>query len=247
MYNICMQIRGKVAIVTGASSGIGLATAKLLTKEGAKVALVARSKEKLERISKELPGSFVVVCDMAKEPEIKEMVRKVFAHFGQIGILVNNAGQGYDAMLEKTDLKTFRNLFELDLAGPFLAMQKVIPIMKKQKEGAIINVSSGSALMALPNMGAYSSLKRALAQISLTAAEELKKDNIKVGVIYPYITLTDFEKNTIKEESRPEWQPENGSGFKPPDSAEFVAEKILEGIKSGTSEIFVHDWMKIPR
>ena len=85
-------------------------------------------------------------------------------------------------------------------------MQQVIPIMRKQGGGTIINISSGTALMYLPNNGAYSSLKRALASISLTAREELKKDNIIVSVVYPYITLTNFEKNTIKDSI-----PEEGS------------------------------------
>jgi len=123
-------------------------------------------------------------------------------------------------------------------------MQEVIPIMKKQKEGVIINISSGTALMFLPNMSAYSSLKRASVGISLTAREELKDDNISVSVVYPYITLTDFEKNTIRENGKIEIE-ENDDG--PPysaDSLEYVAEKILEGIKSEKAEIFAHDWMK---
>jgi short-subunit dehydrogenase len=99
--------------------------------------------------------------------------------------------------------------------------------------------------MVLPNMAAYSSLKRALAGISLTAREELKQDNINVGVVYPYITLTDFEKNTLKtrQQEEQDWNSDDPD-FKPPDTAEYVAEKILEGIKSETVEIFVHDWMK---
>lgn len=237
-----MEINGKVAIVTGASSGIGLATAKLLTKEGAKVALVARSKGKLESLSKKLPDSLPIPCDMSKEDEIVRMVEKVKKHYGRIDILINNAGQGYDATIENTKTATFRKLFELDLLGPLVAIQKVIPEMKAQKEGAIVNVSSGTALMALPNMGAYSSLKRALAGLSLTTRGELEKFNIKVSVIYPYITLTDFEKNTIKD-GKMEWGDEGGA-FQPPDSAEFVAEKIVEGIRSEEAEIFVHDWLK---
>jgi short-subunit dehydrogenase len=239
-----MEIKGKVAIVTGASGGIGLATAKLLAKNGAKVALVARNGEKLKTISKEIPGSIFVVANMTKKEDIRIMIFEVYKHFGKIDILVNNAGQGYDASIEETNIDTFRQIFELDVIGPMIAMQEVIPIMKKGKGGNIINVSSGTALIILPNMGAYSAAKRAMAQISLTAAEELKKDNIKVGVIYPYITLTDFEKNTIKEEERPEWSPKGDSDFKPPDAPIVVAEKILEGIKSGAVEIFVHDWMK---
>lgn len=240
-----MEIKGKVAIVTGASSGIGLATAELLTYEGAKVALVARSKDRLKSLSKKLANSLPVPCDMSKEDEIVRMVEKVKKHYGRIDILINNAGQGYDATIENTKMGTFRKLFELDVLGPLVAMQKVILGMKAQKEGAIINVSSGTALMALPNMGAYSSLKQALAGLSLTARGELEKFNIKVSVIYPYITLTDFEKNTIKD-GKMEWG-DGGGAFQPPDSAEFVAEKIIEGIKSGKAEIFVHNWMKKAR
>jgi short-subunit dehydrogenase len=116
--------------------------------------------------------------------------------------------------------------------------------MKKQGGGVIINISSGTALMHLPNMGAYSAMKRALADISLTAREELKKDNIIVSVVYPYITLTDFEKNTIKDSSLYENKEQESTGRFSPDSAEYIAQKILEGIESGEAEIFAHDWMK---
>jgi len=166
-----MNIQGKVAIVTGASSGIGLATAQLLSKNGAKVALAARSLSKLQKISKQLQDSLVIQTDMSNEKQIKAMVAKAFKHFGRIDILVNNAGRGYDASVQETNSDTFRELFNLDVVGPLTAMQAVIPIMQKQGGGSIINISSGTALMVLPNMAAYSSLKRALAQISLTARE----------------------------------------------------------------------------
>src|SRR5438876_827299 len=107
-----MQVKGEIAIVTGASSGIGLATAKLLTKKGAKVALVSRSKKLLEKISQDLFQSFVAVTDMTKESEIKEMVKKVYKHYGKVDILVNNAGQGYDAPVEKMNIKTYHKIFD---------------------------------------------------------------------------------------------------------------------------------------
>ena len=242
-YDNSMELMGKVAIVTGASSGIGLATAKLLSGEGARVALVARSKDKLDALAKETPGSFVVVADMSKEDEVKRMVETVCKHFGRVDILVNNAGRGYDASLEKTDAQEYRDLFELDVVGPLIAMQMVIPIMRKNGGGAIINISSGTALMHLPNMAAYSSLKRALVGISLTANEELAKDKITVGVVYPYITLTKFEDNTIKGHALPQEREEGGSPFEA-DTAEHVAQCIVTGIKSGDAEIFAHDWMK---
>lgn len=246
-----MDVRNKVIIITGASSGIGLATAKLLAKNGAKVVLVSRSKEKLERLSRELPGSLAVPADMTEVSEIKGMVEQAKEHFSRIDILINNAGQGYDAPVERIDVDTFRYIFDLNVIGPLVAMQQVIPLMRSQGEGAIINISSGTALMYLPGMSAYSSSKRALGGISLTAREELKEDNIVVSVVYPYITLTDFEKNAIKgspaddrgNDGSNDGEPEGGGPF-PADTAEYVAQKILEGIESGEAEIFVHDWMK---
>ena len=238
-----MELQNKVAIVTGASSGIGLATAKLLAQNGAKVALVARTKYKLEEFSKKLPNSLAVPADMTKENQIREMVAKVVNHYGRVDILINCAGRGYDALIEKINIESFHEIFDLDVVGPLIAMQAIIPIMKKQGGGMIVNISSGTALMYLPNMGGYSSLKRALGGISLTAREELKKYNIIVSVFYPYITLTDFEKNKLRE-SRMEWQEEHDHEYRSPDSAEYVANKILEGIASEEAEVFAHDWMK---
>jgi short-subunit dehydrogenase len=238
-----LKIENKFAIVTGASSGIGLATARLLSKMGANVALVSRTKEKLLELSKDIPNSIVVPADMSKVFEIKRMVAEVADRFGTVDLLVNNAGVGYDALVEKIDVDTFHYIFDLDLVGQLVAMQQVIPIMKKQGGGTIINVSSAVALMTLPNNGPYASVKRALALMSLTAREELKTDNVTVSVVYPYITLTDFERNTIRDVPVPESEMEPRGPF-PPDTADYVAQKIIEGIESGDAEIFAHDWIK---
>jgi short-subunit dehydrogenase len=242
-----MRIKNKVIIVTGASSGIGLATAKILTNKGAKVALVARSKDKLDELAIELSNSLSVPTDMNNASQIKKMVQTVLSHYGRIDVLVNNAGQGYDSSIESTNIDTFQKVSNLDLLAPLIAMQQVVPIMKKQGEGSILNISSGTALMHLPNMGAYAAIKAALAHLSLTAREELKRFNINVSVIYPYITSTEFEKNTIKgsvidESSRNE----SKSSYKLPeaDSAEFIAQKIIDCIENNQAEVFAHDWMK---
>src|SRR5208337_3123807 len=176
-----MDIKGKVAIVTGASSGIGLATAKLLSSKGAKLVLVARSKDKLDKLSKELPKAVAVTADISKVEDVKNMVKQAYEHFGRIDILVNNAGRGYDVPVEKTDLEIFHYIFDLDVVGPLVAMKEAIPIMRRQGGGTIVNVSSGTALMYLPNNGPYSGLKKALAHLSLTARAELGKDNIVVS------------------------------------------------------------------
>ena len=122
-----MDVQGKVAVVTGASAGIGLATAKLLSSKGAKLVLAARSKDKLEKLAKELPEAFAVPTDILKMEEVKNILARSFEHFVRIDILVNNAGRGYDVPVEKTDLEIFRYLFDLDLVGPVAAMKEVIP------------------------------------------------------------------------------------------------------------------------
>ena len=241
------NLSGKVAIVTGASSGIGLATAKLLAGQGVNVALVSRSQEKLENISRELPGSLAIPADMTKIHQITRMVTTTREHFGRIDILINNAGQGYDATVEKMNLGTLRYIYDLNIVGPLFAMQQVIPIMKNQGGGTIINISSGTALMHLPDMSAYSSSKRAMAGISLAARQELKDDAIVVSVVYPYITVTDFEKNTIRESPADESSQQDPPGPFQPDSADYIAHKIVQGITTGEAEIFAHDWMKNPR
>jgi short-subunit dehydrogenase len=239
-----MDLKNKVAIVTGASAGIGMALARLLSQNGVRVALAARSAKKLKSLASELPGSLPLPTDMTKESDILKMVSTTHAHYGRIDILINNAGQGYDAPIETTDIQTFHNIFELDMIGPLIAMQQVIPIMRAQGGGTIVNISSGTALMYLPNMGAYSSLKRSLANLSLTARSELEKDKIAVTVVYPYITLTDFELNTIKDTVEEEWEDDGEGSYQPPDTPEFISQKIVEGIQNGEAEIFAHDWMK---
>ena len=228
-----MEVKNKIAIVTGASSGIGLATAKLLSKLGTKVCLVARTERKL-------PGTFNIKCDMSNVEDIKKMVKKTLEHFGRIDILINNAGIGYDAKVEDIEIKKIKYIVDLDLIGPIVAIQEVIPIMRKQKQGTIINTSSGTSRMYLPTMAAYSGIKRALNAVSLTARLELAKDNISVSVVYPYITATDFEKNTLKSGKLPEWDPNSNPDLPPPDSAQKVAEMILEAIKTGKAEIFAN-------
>ncbi len=237
-----MYVQNMIAMVTGASGGIGEAIARELTRRGAKIALVARSEEKLQKLSQELPNSLCIIADMTKPEDIIRMVEETKKHFGRIDILVNNAGRGYDAAVEDIDVEKLREVTDLDLIAPILAMQQVIPLMREQKSGAIVNISSGTALMILPHMGGYAALKLALAKISLTAREELKNDGIQVQVVYPFITATDFEKNTLKEK---EYQWTGGGREIPPaDSPEYIAEKIVDGIGKNDAEIFAHEWMK---
>ena len=178
-----MNIRNKVVIITGASAGIGHATAKLFAKNGAKVALAARSKDKLNKLASGLQNSLAVPTDMTKAISIKNMVKEVYNHYGHIDILINNAGQGFDGLVKHIGIKEYHYIIDLNLIGPLIAMQEVIPIMRRQGGGAIINISSGLSKMHIPNMAGYASIKSALNTISLTAREELANDKIVVSVV----------------------------------------------------------------
>src|SRR6202165_1331383 len=145
-----MQIEDHVFIVTGASSGIGLATAVALSGRGAKVALLARSTDALEKLARQLPGSLPLSVDMTKFDRVREAVGAVHRHYGRIDGLVNNAGRSYAASVEEIDTALFDEIFHLNVLGPIIAMQAVIPPMRTQGGGSIVNINSGTAFMTIP-------------------------------------------------------------------------------------------------
>ncbi len=170
-----MQIKGHVIIVTGASSGIGLSTALALSYRDAQVALLARSAEALKELAQRLPGSLPVTVDMTNFDSVREAVRAVHRHYGRVDGLVNNAGRSYVAAVEEIDPAAFDETFHLNVLGPIIAMQAVIPLMRAQGGGSIVNVNSGTAFMTVPQYSVYSASKRALLGFSLTARAELEK------------------------------------------------------------------------
>lgn len=181
-----MEIKDRVFIVTGASSGIGLSTAIALSQSGAKVALLARSTDALKELAQKLPGSLPVTVDMTQFDRVREAVAAVHRHYGRIDGLVNNAGRSYAASVEEIEPALFDEIFHLNVLGPIVAMQSVIPVMRAQRGGSVVNINSGTAFMTIPQYSVYSSSKRALLGFSLTARAELEKDRIVVSEIYPY-------------------------------------------------------------
>ncbi len=230
-----MQIDGKVVIVTGASGGIGLATARLLGSRGAKVVLAARNEEALRAAETEIPGALAIVTDIRRAKDIEALVTRTVEHFGRVDCLVNNAGQDFNAAVEEIDPDDFRAILELNLVGALAAMQAVIPIMRRQGSGTIVNVSSGTTKMILTGSAGYSSSKAALNHLSLVAREELAHDGIVVSIVYPYITETDLEKNAIGADEDSTAGPP--PGIPPADPPEKVAEAILSLIESGEAEL----------
>ena len=232
-----MQIKDRVFIVTGASSGIGLASAVALSDRGAKVALLARNTDALRELARRLPGSLPVTADMTQFDRVREAVEIVHRHYGRVDGLVNNAGRGYEATVEEIDPTLFDEIFHLNVLGPIVAMQAVIPLMRAQGGGSIVNVNSGTAFMTLPHYSVYSSSKRALLGISQTARGELEKDRIVVSEIYPYITATNFGKNRMGKAAAGGPSTNYGDGDKP----EFVAGLILQAIEEGQAQYFAND------
>jgi len=227
-----MNIKDKIVIVTGASGGIGLETARLLSTQGAKVVLAARSSDRLKKLETEIPNSYGITTDMRKIEDIKNLVEKTIEKFGRVDILINNAGQGMSSSVEKINLNDYRDILELNVFGVLEAMQEIIPIMREQGGGMILNISSMVSKNYFPNLAAYASTKYALNALSLTAREELKKDKITVSVFHPKMTATDFGKNV-------KGTPYVSSAGRPGMSVDTplqVAEQIIKQIESEEAE-----------
>lgn len=235
-----MEIANKVIVITGASQGIGLATAKLLSNHGSKLVLAARSADTLKNLEKELPNSLAVPTDMRDEKNIKSLIDTTVRHFGRIDILINNAGQGMYGPFESIDIEKYKEMMELNVYAVVRAMQAVIPQMRKQGGGMILNISSRVSKNYFPNLSAYASTKYALNALSLTARQELRKDNIIVSIMHPKMTSTNFGKNAFRTAEFQSQRPgdiRNANRSQPEvDTAEQVAEKILELIKSEAPE-----------
>jgi short-subunit dehydrogenase len=239
-----MEIKDRVFIVTGASSGIGLSTAIALSGRGAKVALLARSGAALQKLSQQLPGSLPVTADMTKFDRVREAVRTVYQHYSRIDGLVNNAGRSYAASVEEIEPEIFDEIFHLNVLGPIVAMQAVIPSMRARGGGSIVNINSGTAFMTVPQYSVYSSSKRALVGFSLTARAELEKDSIVVSEIYPFITSTNFGKNRMGNPAVGGPSINYAKGDKP----EFVAGLVLQAIEEAQAQYFANDRsVKCPR
>lgn len=226
-----MDISGKVVLITGASSGIGKAAAELFAARGAKVALAARSAEALAELSARLPDSLVVPTDMLKEEEVARMVAQTHAHYGRIDVLVNNAGRSMMQPVAVAALNDYRQLLELNVMSVLNAMQQVIPIMRAQGGGSIVNISSGTTKTLVPGYAPYSSTKHALNNISEIARGELAPDGIVVSVVYPGLTATNFGYNAVDA------TPERGAYYAQGDSPEYVAGLILEAVQTGAPEL----------
>ena len=231
-----MQIKDRVFLVTGASSGIGLATAEEFTARGARVALVARSAAPLHDLAGRLPGSLPLTADVTDFTALRAAIGNAHNHFGRLDGLVNNAGQSYGARVEEIDPEIVEQIFRLNVLAPIIAMQAVIPLMRAAGAGAIVNVNSGTAFMTIPGYSVYSASKRALLGFTQTARMELAADGIVVSEVYPTLTATNFGANRI--DTGPD------ADYTVGDRPEFVAGLIAQAVEGGGAQYFANDYLR---
>jgi short-subunit dehydrogenase len=233
------RLENKVALITGASSGIGEALARVFAQEGAKLALAARSLDKLRSLARSVgPDALPLQTDLSDRAQAGEMVRATAERFGRIDILVNNAGVGMYASVSEMSPEEFERLVATNWLGPVYAIQAVIPYLQKQGGGQIINISSVAGKVAIPWMAAYCGSKFALNAFSDSLRMELQSKNIQVISVCPGRVRTPFTENAFKDSGT---RPLHPGGI----TAERVARAILSASLRGKRQIVVpaSNWM----
>jgi NAD(P)-dependent dehydrogenase (short-subunit alcohol dehydrogenase family) len=191
----------KVAIVTGSSSGIGYATSLLLARNGfhtyATMRNIGRSADVQEIAYKERLPLEVIQLDVNDDASIRDSIEKVESENERIDVLVNNSGYGLVGAFEDLSVEEIKSQFETNFFGVIRLTQQVLPIMRKQKSGTIVNISSGAGRIGFPGMSAYVSSKFALEGLSESMSYELEPFGIKVVIIEPGVIRTNFKKNSV--------------------------------------------------
>jgi short-subunit dehydrogenase len=225
-----MDITDRVVVITGASSGIGEATARLAHSRGAHVVLAARREDRLAALAKELEGSLAVTADVTRAEDRRRIVEAALERFGRVDVLVNNAGRGLHVPLADVDPDDHAAILDLNVGAALGMMQAVLPAMRERGEGAIVNISSGTSRRTIPGLGAYAATKSALNMLSSVARAEWAGDGIVVSTVLPTYTESEFHDKLQAGADR----------FRGPgggDTAEHVAEEILRAVETGVEEI----------
>jgi meso-butanediol dehydrogenase/(S,S)-butanediol dehydrogenase/diacetyl reductase len=194
-----MNIKGKVALVTGGGSGIGAAIAERFVADGAKVCITGRRKEMLEKVAQSLPSKSVAICpgDVSKEEDVERVVETAVKFGGKLDVLVNNAGISPVAPVAELDPKMWQEVIGTNLTGPYLMMKAVIPHMLKGGGGSIINIASLGGMRCLPGMPAYCSSKAGLIMLSKQVALDYGRHNIRCNAVCPGGVTTDMTKESF--------------------------------------------------
>ena len=230
------KLQGQVAVVTGASMGIGEAIAKLFAEEGASVVLSSRDAGRAEAARSRIgrpQQTMAVACDVRNREEIDRLLSLTLHNFGRVDIWVNNAGHGLIDMAESMDMRQCRQMFDTNLFGAMDGMQVAIAAMRRQGSGTVINISSVAGWIPLAGSGAYSSTKFALNAISRAARAELLGSGINVLTVCPGYIATEFAANAIKGSQRRRI----GAAARRGATVEQVARATLQGYLKGKREV----------
>ena len=230
-----MDVKGAVVIVTGASAGIGRETAREFARRGARVVLAARREGRLRELATEIEAAggeaLVVPADVARTEDIDRIVRATLDRFGRIDVLVNNAGFGFSGAIEETSEANMRELLDVNYMGAFNAIRAVLPHMRAQRRGHIVNVASVVGKLGFPFHGAYSATKFAMIGLTEALRGELEGSGVTATVVLPGTTRTDFfdvQRTADGAASAP-------TG--PQQSPEVVARAIVRSLHRPTPEV----------
>lgn len=186
------SLRGKIAIVTGASKGLGIAITRRLVREGATVIASARSKELLDLLAQEAPEQIIPhPCDVTQSKQVQQLIETVIQRFGKLDLLINNAGLGYFAPVDELTEEQWDEMMNVNLKGAFLTCKYAIPHLK-QTEGHIVNISSVAGTEAFARGGGYCASKFGLMALSDALTLELKPFHVKVSTLCPGSIKTEF-------------------------------------------------------
>lgn len=232
------QFQNKVVLITGASSGIGRSTALRFARQGAKTVLLSRSQAKLELVAEEIrefsDDVFVVPADVSSKTEVEAAVEKTLKKYGRIDVLFNNAGLSHVGRADEPRfVDDLRGMFEVDLLGAIHVTQAVLPAMRRQGSGHILNMSSVVGRKAFPGFGGYSSIMHALVGYTNALRQELQDEPISVSIIHPALTQTPLLSEVSPEDMPPPFRRLT------PISPELVAKAALDGIHKNTARIVV--------
>jgi NADP-dependent 3-hydroxy acid dehydrogenase YdfG len=199
-------LQGKVALVTGASSGIGEATALALARAGARVAIAARRRERLDGVARRIADlraeSLVLQADVARPEEAESIVAKTVERWDRLDVLVNNAGLMLLSPIDRARVEDWRRMLDLNLLGLMAATRAALPHMRKQKDGHVVNISSTAGRVANPDASVYAATKFGVGAFSEALRREVCKDNIRVTIIEPGAVATELREHVPDPETR---------------------------------------------
>ena len=209
MINHGNTLSGKVAVITGAGSGIGRRIAEVFAGEGAKAVLLVRNPESGAKVVKEIEnnGGYAkaVFADLVNENEVKQAIDQTIAEFNTIDILVNCAGIFRPGSLTDTDfVESWKKIMDVNLNGPMYCMKYALGYMLNRKTGSIINIASEAGIAAIPNQTAYNVSKAALIMLSKSAARDYALDGIRINCVCPGRVLTPLVQKIINDSSNPD-------------------------------------------